>query len=180
MSRPWYREPETFIAVAALVVSVTAVIVGFYEASLQRKHDRAEVWPRVEIGTFTEPAGAVVQLENTGIGPALIKSITVTADDKPQHNWPEVLHTLLGRDASVRSNQTVADHGVRAGEHVLLLGIDKAEMPPKFWPWIQRVTVRVCYASVFDESWVVTARLGSANKWETVEKCPAQEAGVDF
>jgi len=26
--RPWYREPETFIAVAALVVSISAVAVG--------------------------------------------------------------------------------------------------------------------------------------------------------
>jgi len=29
--RPWYREPETFIAVAALVVSISAVAVGIYE-----------------------------------------------------------------------------------------------------------------------------------------------------
>src|SRR5438552_4266118 len=47
--RPWYREPETFIAVAALVVSVSPVAVGLYEAKLQRAHDRAEVWPHVEI-----------------------------------------------------------------------------------------------------------------------------------
>jgi hypothetical protein len=55
---PWYREPETFIAVAALVVSVSAVAVGLYEARLQRTHDRAEVWPHVEISTFVTPTGA--------------------------------------------------------------------------------------------------------------------------
>src|SRR5690242_1629174 len=32
--RPWYLEPETFIAVAALVVSCSAVGVGLYEAHL--------------------------------------------------------------------------------------------------------------------------------------------------
>jgi hypothetical protein len=32
--RRWYSEPETFIAVAALVVSISAVVVGVYEASL--------------------------------------------------------------------------------------------------------------------------------------------------
>jgi hypothetical protein len=34
--RPWYREPETFIAIAALIVSVSAMVVGIYEAALQR------------------------------------------------------------------------------------------------------------------------------------------------
>lgn len=53
--RPWYREPETFIAIAALIVSVSAMVVGIYEAALQRAHDRAEVWPHVELDTFTNP-----------------------------------------------------------------------------------------------------------------------------
>jgi hypothetical protein len=43
--RRWYREPETFIAVTAFVENVSAVVVGLYEAHLQRAHDRAEVWP---------------------------------------------------------------------------------------------------------------------------------------
>src|SRR5213082_1235111 len=49
--RRWYREPETFIAVTALIVSISAVAVGLFEAQLQRAHDRAEVWPHVEIST---------------------------------------------------------------------------------------------------------------------------------
>src|SRR2546425_6810638 len=63
--RPWYREPETFIAVAALVVSISAVAIGLYEAQLQRAHDRAEVWPHVEISTFVTPKGASLFVENT-------------------------------------------------------------------------------------------------------------------
>lgn len=37
--RRWYAEPETFVAIAALTVSISAVVVGIYEASLQRHHD---------------------------------------------------------------------------------------------------------------------------------------------
>jgi len=64
--RPWYREPETFVAVAALIVSVSAVAVGIYEAALQRAHDRAEVWPHVELSTYITPKGAALFVENTG------------------------------------------------------------------------------------------------------------------
>src|ERR1700757_1118293 len=94
--RRWYTEPETFIAVAALIVSISAVVVGLYEASLQRHHDRAEVWPHVEIQVFTKTTGAEILLENTGIGPAIIQSVAVMVDNHPQRNWSAVLHTLNG------------------------------------------------------------------------------------
>ena len=78
-NRPWYREPESFIAIAALIVSLSAVVVGIYEARLQRAHDVAEVWPHVEITTFITPRGASLSLENTGLGPAIINSVVGSA-----------------------------------------------------------------------------------------------------
>ena len=42
--------------------------LGVYGAALQRKHDRAGVWPHLELATFTRPEGAVLYLDNTGIG----------------------------------------------------------------------------------------------------------------
>jgi len=112
--RPWYREPETFIAVAALVVSVSAVAVGLYEAQLQRAHDRAEVWPHVEISTFVTPKGASLFVENTGLGPAIIKSVVVTVDGKPRRNWDDVLRALGDSARAAMSTTTVVDHALRA------------------------------------------------------------------
>lgn len=112
-ARRWYAEPETFIAVAALIVSVSAVAVGLYEAALQRHHDRAEVWPHPEIEVFIKPTGATVLLENTGIGPAIVQTAIVTVDGRPQHNWSEVLRTLNGRDPSQFSHYSIVRHGLR-------------------------------------------------------------------
>jgi hypothetical protein len=179
--RPWYREPETFIAVAALIVSVSAVVVGIYEASLQRAHDRAEVWPHVELSTYVTPKGAALYLENNGIGPALIKSITVRVDGRPQHNWAEVLQRLLGRPASQLENSTVRERAVRAGDRVTLVGIPTSDMPPSFWKSIGRVSVAVCYSSVFDEHWTVTdVALGGSSVWAKVKGCPAQAPDAEF
>jgi len=55
---------------------------GLYEASLQRRHDRNEVWPHAEIQISTKQAGATLMLENTGIGPAVIQSIAVSVDGR--------------------------------------------------------------------------------------------------
>jgi len=179
-ARPWYREPETFIALAALVVSVTAVVVGIYEAGLQRAHDRAEVWPRVEISTFVTPQGAVFRLDNTGIGPALIKNISVSVDGKAQRNWDDALRTLYGHAPPVHSLTDVREHAVRAGDQVTLVGIASADLPPGFWKWVSRVTVSVCYESIFHEAWIVSGTLGVGSKWKDVAHCAPQAAGYDF
>jgi len=165
--RPWYREPETFIAVAALVVSVSAVAVGLYEAQLQRAHDRAEVWPHVEISTFVTPKGASLFVENTGLGPAIIKSVVVTVDGKPRRNWDDVLRALGDSARAAMSTTTV--------------GLDRLALPPHFWEWVARVAVTVCYSSVFNESWVVNDdHLGGTSTWRSVAACPSQASGADF
>jgi len=66
---------ETFIAIAALVVSVSALAVGVYEASLQRWHDVAEVWPHVELSTFISGNGATLVLGNPGLGPGIVRYV---------------------------------------------------------------------------------------------------------
>lgn len=180
-ARPWYREPETFIAIAALVVSVSAVVVGIYEASLQRAHDRAEVWPHVEISTFISGNGASVGLQNNGIGPAVIKSIVVTVDGRPRRDWPDVVQALLAKTTANFASSTVVDRGVRAGDKVEMLGLPRELVPPEFWKAIARVGVVVCYSSVFDQFWEVSDKhLGSASVWRSVEACPAQTKGTDF
>src|SRR5689334_7207343 len=180
--RPWYREPETFIAVAALVVSVSAVAVGLYEAALQRKHDRAEVWPHLEITTYTMLSGAKLSVDNTGIGPALIKSIVVTVDGKPVHDWNEVLTQLLGHSPPAPlSNSTIAESAIRPGDKVTVVGIPNEDMPPRFWKSVGRVAMKVCYSSVFGESWMLReAHIGERTTWTTVSECPAQREDEAF
>jgi hypothetical protein len=178
--RAWYREPETFIALAALIVSISAMVVGIYEAALQRAHDRAEVWPHLELATFTNPQGATVTLENGGLGPAIIKSVLVTVDGKRRRDWPDVLQALLGAVPATYSNQTVVDHALRAGEQVTIVALGEKDLPKPFWPTVRRVNITVCYASVFGDDWQLLARLGEKDVWESVDSCPAQPPGLEF
>ena len=180
-TRRWYTEPETFIAVAALIVSVSAVVVGIYEASLQRHHDQAEVWPHVEIGVFTKQNGATIQLENTGIGPAIIKSVLVTVDGQPQANWSGVLRVLNGVEPMPFSNYSAAEHGLRPGDKIALMDVPIADQPHDFWKAIARVGMTICYTSVFQQHWVVESKsLGHGILWRDVAACPAQPINTEF
>jgi hypothetical protein len=177
--RRWYREPETFIAVAALVVSVSAVAVGLYEAHLQRAHDRAEVWPHVEISTFVTPTGVSLSVDNTGLGPAIIKSVVVTVDGKARRSWDDVLRALGDSAPGPVGTTTVVDHALRGGERTTLVGLDRKTLPPHFLEWVGRIAVTVCYSSVFNDSWVVHDDLGGATTWQSVVVCPSQVQGAD-
>ena len=180
--RPWYREPETFIALAALVVSVSAVAIGLYEAALQRRHDRAEVWPHLEVTTFTMRTGATLSIENRGIGPALVKSIVVTLDGKRAHNWNEVLTALLGHAPPAPfSNSTISESVLRPGDKVTLVGLPNEDMPPGFWQSVGRVGLSLCYSSVFGESWLLhDTHVGQRTTYADVPRCPAPVTGEDF
>jgi len=174
-TRRWYAEPETFIAVAALIVSVSAVVVGIYEASLQRHHDRAEVWPHLEIQVFTKQTGAQIDLSNSGIGPALVQSVTVTVDGKPMSSWSEVLRSLNGADPAPFGNFSTVGHGLRPGDRLSLIDMPIPDMPHDFWNSIGRVGVSVCYASVFEQYWIVEAKkMGQGVVWRDATRCPTQ------
>jgi hypothetical protein len=178
--RPWYTQPETFVAVAALIVSLSALGVGVYEASLQRSHDRAEVWPNLEVSVFAGPDGARIQAENTGLGPAVVEAIAVSLDGRAQTNWRSVLATLVGDSTRAYDNSTVFQHSLRPGDRVNLLALPSQSMPTAFWKQIRRVVVSICYRSVFDQKFFVQDTLGSASHWSDVKDCPAQVATADF
>ena len=172
-TRRWYAEPETFIAVAAVIVSISAVVVGIYEASLQRHHDRAEVWPHLEIQVFTKPTGAEIDLENSGIGPAIVQSATVTVDGKPVSTWNNVLQSLNGADPAPFANFSSIGHGLRPGDRLALIDMPLSDRPKDFWNAIARVGISVCYASVFEQHWIVEAKkLGEGVAWRDASQCP--------
>jgi hypothetical protein len=179
-TRKWYTEPESFVAIAALVVSLSALGVGVYEANLQRQHDRAEVWPHLEVELFVDESGAKLQAENTGLGPAVVESIDVSLDGKPQNNWPAVLLSLTGDSLRSYSNNTVYEHGIRPGDRVTLLGLPVASLPKPFWEKMKHIVVTICYRSVFGDRWIARDTLGTANHWSVAADCPEQVATADF
>ncbi|HEY5061236.1 MAG TPA: hypothetical protein VII52_06845, partial [Gemmatimonadaceae bacterium] len=149
--------------------------------SLQRKHDVAEVWPHVELSVYLSPTGAALYLENTGIGPAVINSVVVTVDGRARRNWDEVAQALLGGSPVLTQTGTVADRAVRPGDKVTMVAIGKESLTPGFWKYIGRLAVRVCYASVFDDHWVVSDdHIGGRSTWDKVKSCPHQANGTDF
>lgn len=164
------------VGFAAILISVCAVAVGGYEAYLQRKHDRAQVWPHLELTLTSGPTGAELQVINAGIGPAVVRSVNVLVDGRPTAGWQDVFKSMLNHPPGRYSTSTIRERVLRAGEQVTLVAVPTAELPPDLPARLGRIGIEVCYASVYGDVWKLVSRgLGGPTEWSEGDQCPHQD-----
>ena len=164
------------VALVATAASTGALLVGAYTASLQRHHDRAEVWPHLELALSLSPEGATISVVNSGIGPAVIQSVGATLDGKPIASWDQLAQALVDHPLRAYSASSLADRVIRAGEAQQVLTIPASELSSTSRRALTRASVSVCYASVFDERWLVrTPALTGRSEWRSVDRCPTND-----
>jgi hypothetical protein len=91
----------------ALAVSFLALALGIWQARLMseqtrlmQQQARAGVWPYLSIGYALvadgDKRGYTWRIDNDGVGPARIESVTLTLDGKPLEHWKDVFGALYG------------------------------------------------------------------------------------
>jgi hypothetical protein len=145
-------------ALAAGIVSLSALSVSIYEAYLMREQQAASVLPIIDFwAAYNYGEGYSLNLANKGLGPAFIKHIGVDVDDSSSHTWNDVLVKMTGRQ--IAHNESALIGSVLApGETGTMLAITGAEDGTEVWQQAQRVTLRVCYCSVFGDCWTTTVK----------------------
>jgi hypothetical protein len=171
--RSLWREPEWVIAIVAVLASVGALILGSYTAVLERRHDSASVWPHLELGITYTPQTAGMQVSNSGVGPAIVQSVVVSADGRPLRSWPDAFKVLLDAPVGKYSSSSVSDRVIRAGETVNWFALPSDVLPADIQTRLARIVIEICYASVFGEHWIVAdAHAGQHSEWREVKRCP--------
>jgi hypothetical protein len=175
-------QPEMLVGLAALAVSVCAVTVSIYEASLERQHARAAAWPHVELTMTVSPAGMKIEIGNSGIGPAAVDSIQFSVDGRVAGRWTDVFTRLLERMPERYNVTTVTGRVLRPGDTIPLLELPPDVIPADIMTRLPHVAARICYRSVFDERWLLTIdKLTGNSQWTSTSSCPPQaSAAVSF
>jgi hypothetical protein len=142
---------------------------------------RASVWPHLAVGFNhtgdPEHPEFVWLIDNNGVGPALIKSVHVTLDGKPVHDWRPVFAALGADEERARVsalNGEVLPPSLNRETAIHALRINRREDVEAFYAARSRFKMSVCYCSVYqDECWVA--------QWLTrdVQDVPRCEAGAD-
>lgn len=166
------RNWDALAAVIASLIGALALLVSGYTAYLQRTQVRAQVWPYLLLASYdTENS---FKLLNKGVGPAIIKSMRVRVDGKPQRTWREVTEALGLGHAPLRTS-TISDNVISGGEVVPMLVFADADVYRRFRSTSRgRTAVDICYCSTLDECWAYAADDPSAQAIQKpVDSCPA-------
>ncbi len=174
---------QAVLAIAGLFTGAVALYAALSEADAVRKQQQAAVWPHIRvvdmnIGRPGEERFDVI-VGNRGIGPARIKSATLTVDGKRVKSWYEVIDTLADGAEYGISNYPIAGEVLAPGEDIVTVSVEakyaSIDIVKAFRDLVRarRGNLQICYCSVFDECW----RSDALSRMTTpVDACPEQAA----
>jgi hypothetical protein len=157
---------DFLIAIAALLVSAFTSITLLYQTRVISQQYAATIWPYLGISSSYGPQGVSIQVENDGLGPALIDTAQLVLDDKPVASWgaflgalktiPDLKRVKAGVSASSFGRSTT----IRPGESQLLFAAKfKTAINPHAL-LAHRVGIRLCYCSINSSCWNLVATPG--------------------
>ncbi len=149
---------DLVIAVCALVVSGLATSASWWQTHVVARQLEAQVWPYLTITGTLSSKEVSYTLSNDGLGPAVIRSVVLSVDGKPQPTMVDAMHALIGRMGTQAHALSMAAPGpgtvIRVGGSVTMLHLTSPVLAPKLARQTGRVALRVCYCSIVGGCWL--------------------------
>lgn len=152
-------KPDWVIAFAAIFISTATLFVYIYQARIMQKQQQTSVWPYVEWLYSNAENQFVITVENKGIGPAIIKGLTMKLDGEVIGSNSALFKKLLGTSDFEFINSTVARRVISAGEKVEMVHVYDSAMAhaiDSLLLWnnsAHTFALEICYCSVYDDCW---------------------------
>ncbi|OEK05015.1 hypothetical protein [Roseivirga misakiensis] len=150
---------ESFVAVAAIIVSVCALAVSFYEVGIMRQQQKNSVWPYVEMGQQYDSEGFAFEASNKGVGPAIVKSLKVRAGQEQVNDLQELLTKMLGEDHGIGWNNysihNVNGSVLEPGYNMPMVRFQWNEKTRLLQKRIAKIRIEMIYQSIYGDCWQV-------------------------
>jgi len=157
------------IALGALLISTIAAVATVYQTHVIAAEFSATVWPYVSFEENNSPWSVELDVRNDGLGPAIIRSVGLTFDGKPQRSIEGMLAEFAAREPQAL---TAARAALRAGaklkittstpssglvipantQHVVIR-LEGPVLARNFQPVIKHVGIALCYCSLTGTCW---------------------------
>jgi hypothetical protein len=167
------RDWDGVAAIIAAFVGLLALCVSGYTAFLQKQQVRAQVWPYLEPGMSSSKREVV--LFNKGVGPAIIHSVQLRVDGKPQHNWSETFSALGIKYEHHIPYSTINGVVIPGNDKIEQLAFPTAEDFNLYSHQVQRVNLKICYCSSLGDCWQYDDAIANPGEQHLlVDRCPAR------
>jgi hypothetical protein len=180
---------------AALLVSVVSLYVALHHGRTMEKLVQASSFPNLEPdldiadGSQTGHATFSVLLRNSGVGPARIETLALSADGVPLASLGELVSAIVKRSGQTKfsaklSVESAVGSLVGAGRELRLVSFDFPDAAVWYAPALataEKLSIQVCYCSVFDECFTVESGKRPARVRECVKpKVPFQDDSIEM
>lgn len=177
---PLLAASNFLVAVPAFVMSVAVAYFTFIQAEATEKMQIAAVWPHVAYeSTNRDESGAPLirlSLTNKGVGPAHIEAVELRYRGRAYSQFDDLLKACCSdqpQDLLIGLGSIVGEV-IRPGENLMFAQIAPPEGTSEVWQRFDvertKLSVRLCYCSVFDDCWIAD---GAGDKPQPVKSCPA-------
>ena len=168
---------QYILALAALLFSAIAMVIAFFELRSSDKQLEANVWPYVDMNLNLEADTFSLQLENKGMGPALIHEFRVRLGDREVINAIEIVEAVnYPLENMSLSTESVPDSVLAVGEELVAFQIDAEGIGLRLRELIPYMRIEVCYCSLNNQCW---DNRDSASFRRSVERCEFQPLNVE-
>lgn len=149
---------ELLVAGSAVIISLCALLISYKQVNMMEEQMHLSVIPRISVGTSIEAGRFSMGLINNGIGPAEIKATEIRIDSICVKNWNEVFHRLDSTKTIPKNNTTSKLNDILVGQqkYWTLINISDSSWAEIFRKNRDRIYVKVCYKSLFDDWFEVT------------------------
>lgn len=170
------REWDAVAAIIAACVGLLALLVSGYTAYIQRQQVRAQVWPYLQFD-FSNVL-AHLEWRNQGVGPAIVRTIQVLLDGKPQHDWRE-LDKTLGLEALHYQTSSLNGMVLTPGQTTEWVKFQNTEDFIRFQNAAKsrQFRYKVCYCSTLNDCWMLDSEL---SKRQPLDRCPKLPDSAQF
>lgn len=167
---------ELIASVSAVLISLFAVGLSWWQLEVGREHNRLSVRPLVIVTPYLEGPGGRngLYLSNEGLGPAVLKDMKAVVAGKSfgglgMSHWRQILKELNANPLCFSQAWPTYESVLKVGEELPILSLTKADLPicgsAAFELLTQRkMSMQVDYASLYGEAFVWS---GSAQVNET-------------
>ncbi|WP_020606135.1 hypothetical protein [Spirosoma spitsbergense] len=156
-------DSNTIISITATIVSVCALFLSVYQTMLSRQQQSTSVWPKLVISNayFNDGDFYWLDIRNVGIGPAIIKDVTIEQAGKPYQSMNEYVTYALTTNAvkdstfSLDYSELDVEDVIPQGEKKRLIDVKGKEATRLFLEKRKQFRLTVTYASIYGEEWTV-------------------------
>ena len=156
MSNSLTERFQTIGTALAIIISLAAMFVSIYEASILKSQQTSMVWPYLDLSQQYDNNSFAIEISNKGTGPAIITYVQVDYNGLPVESIDVLMDSLnpnrtFGYD--ILRNSTLGNQVIMSGETRVVFGLPYNDETRVVQSNLGKVRIRIGYKSVLEEHW---------------------------